>query len=348
MTILRRTLLGLLAFFLVSAGSWALPLHAATLASVPEQGITHTVQAGENLFRISLRYGTTVDAIMAANGLSSIYIYVGQELVIPTAGETAATPEAPPQSSGAEPASGDYVVQAGDTLSGIAVRYGVSLWTLIQANGLTSWSLIYVGQSLTIPGMEGPSPNIVPNVSGGETYVVRAGDTLTSIAQRYGTTVVALANLNGIANPSSIYVGQTLKLSGTPPPVPAGGGKRIVVDLSEQHLYAYAGNQLVYSFIASSGAAPYYTRVGTFQVQSKFPNAYGSTWNIWMPYWLGIYYAGSTENGIHALPVMSNGQTLWAGYLGTPVSYGCIVLGTYEAQLLYEWADYGTPVIIQY
>jgi len=66
-----------------------------------------------------------------------------------------------------------------------------------------------------------------------------------------------------------------------------------------------------------------------------------------MPHWLGIYWAGSTENGIHALPILSSGQTLWAGYLGQPVSYGCIVLGTQEAELLYNWAQIGTLVSIR-
>jgi len=111
-------------------------------------------------------------------------------------------------------------------------------------------------------------------------------------------------------------------------------------------LYAYQGDTLVYSFVASTGMNNA-TRTGTFQVLDKIPNAYGSTWNIWMPNWMGIYYAGSLENGIHALPILPNGATLWAGYLGTPISYGCVVLGSYEEQLLYDWADVGTPVIIQ-
>jgi lipoprotein-anchoring transpeptidase ErfK/SrfK len=153
--------------------------------------------------------------------------------------------------------------------------------------------------------------------------------------------------LNGIANPSAIYVGQVLRVSGGGA-APSGGAKRIVIDLTQQRLYAYEGNQLVYSFVISSGRAPSRTRTGEFRVQSKIPKAYGAAWNIWMPYWLGIYWAGSTENGIHALPILPNGQTLWAGYLGRPVSYGCIVLGTYEAQLLYNWAPIGTPVSIHY
>jgi lipoprotein-anchoring transpeptidase ErfK/SrfK len=132
------------------------------------------------------------------------------------------------------------------------------------------------------------------------------------------------------------------------PSLPAyGGSKYILVDISEQHMYVYEGDNLIYSFVASTGINNA-TRVGTFAVQSKVPNAYGSTWDIWMPSWLGIYWSHGLENGIHALPILSNGAILWEGYLGTPVSYGCVVLGTYEAQLLYDWAEIGTPVEIQW
>jgi lipoprotein-anchoring transpeptidase ErfK/SrfK len=136
------------------------------------------------------------------------------------------------------------------------------------------------------------------------------------------------------------------------PPAPAAdpapsGGKYVLVDISEQHLYAYQGNTLVYSFVASTGMNNA-TATGHFSVLNKIPSAYGATWDIWMPSWLGIYWAGSLQNGIHALPIMSNGGTLWDGYLGTPISYGCVVLGTYEAKLLYDWVDVGTPVTIQW
>lgn len=141
---------------------------------------------------------------------------------------------------------------------------------------------------------------------------------------------------------------QVQNLQAAPLAVPStGGGKYILVDISEQHMYVYEGDALIYSFVASTGINNA-TRVGTFAVQSKIPNAYGSTWNIWMPNWLGIYWAGGLENGIHALPILPNGATLWEGFLGSPVSYGCVVLGTYESQLLYEWAEIGTPVEIQW
>ncbi|HSL31618.1 MAG TPA: L,D-transpeptidase family protein [Anaerolineales bacterium] len=148
-------------------------------------------------------------------------------------------------------------------------------------------------------------------------------------------------------------VEDTAALPGVPerepaPSVPSyGGSKYILVDISEQHMYVYDGDTLVWSFVASTGMGNS-TRIGTFAVQSKIPSAYGSTWNIWMPSWLGIYWSHGLENGIHALPILPSGAILWEGYLGTPVSYGCVVLGTYEAQLLYDWAEIGTPVEIQW
>jgi len=125
------------------------------------------------------------------------------------------------------------------------------------------------------------------------------------------------------------------------------GSKYILVDISEQHMYVYENDALIYSFIASTGMGNS-TRAGTFSVLNKIPNAYGATWNIWMPNWLGIYWSGSLQNGIHALPILPNGAILWAGYLGTPISYGCVVLDTYDAQVLYNWVDVGTPVEIRW
>ena len=128
---------------------------------------------------------------------------------------------------------------------------------------------------------------------------------------------------------------------------PSAGGKYILVSISEQHLYAYQDGQLVKSFVASTGMGNS-TRIGNFSVLDKIPNAYGATWNIWMPDWLGIYESGSLENGIHALPILPGGARLWSGYLGTPISYGCVVLGVDEANWLYNWAEVGTPVEIRW
>jgi len=132
----------------------------------------------------------------------------------------------------------------------------------------------------------------------------------------------------------------------TPTPMPAND-KRIEVDISEQHFYAYEGDRLAYDFVCSTGDYSSPTAPGHYKVLDKIPMAYASTWNLKMPYWLGIYWSGSLENGIHALPILSSGRILWDGYLGQRVSYGCIILSTEAAELIYNWADVGTPVIIR-
>jgi tetratricopeptide (TPR) repeat protein len=123
--------------------------------------------------------------------------------------------------------------------------------------------------------------------------------------------------------------------------------KRIEIDVSEQRLTAWNGDNLVYSFVCSTGKSGTPTKFGRFSVISKLPEAYGSAWDLRMPYWMGIYWAGGSENGIHGLPILSSGQTLWSGYLGQRVSYGCIVLDTWAAKQLYEWAEIGTEVIVR-
>jgi len=71
-------------------------------------------------------------------------------------------------------------------------------------------------------------------------------------------------------------------------------------------------------------------------------------YNLQMPYWLGIYYVGPIENGIHALPIRPDGTVMWGGLLGQRASYGCVILSTEAARLIYDWAEIGTEVHIHY
>lgn len=140
----------------------------------------------------------------------------------------------------------------------------------------------------------------------------------------------------------------TPKPTAAPTPV-APPQKRIVVDISEQRCYVYEDDKEIHNFIISTGEPGRDTAVGQFEVLDKIPMAYASTWNLDMPYWLGIYWSGPLQNGFHALPtVRQTGYTLWDGYLGQRVSYGCIILSLKDAETLYNWADVGTPVTIQW
>jgi tetratricopeptide (TPR) repeat protein len=124
--------------------------------------------------------------------------------------------------------------------------------------------------------------------------------------------------------------------------------KRIEIDISSQRFYAYEGDTLIYTFLTSTGLPGRDTAAGHFKVLDKIPMAYSSVWRLQMPYWLGIYYVGSIENGIHALPIRPDGSVMWGGLLGQRASYGCVILSTEAAQIIYNWAEIGTEVDIHY
>ncbi len=179
---------------------------------------TYVVQSGDSLLTIARKFGVDYSALIAANRIANPnFIYVGQHLVIPGVAGTTGTAPTPSSST-------TYVVQAGDSLSKIARKFNVSLSALIAANGITNSNLVYVGQTLTIPGTaSGPTPTQaapaatpVPPAAGG-TYVVQAGDTIYKIAKKFGVDIAALIAANGRLNPDRIYVGQTLVIPGGVP-----------------------------------------------------------------------------------------------------------------------------------
>jgi LysM repeat protein len=115
---------------------------------------THTVVAGDNLFRLSLRFNTTVNAIAAANGIvNPNLIIVGQVLNIPNCGGGGVVATPPPGGgSGSFNCTGQtYVVQQGESLFQIALRFNVPIDVLAQCNGITNTNLIFVNQQLVIP-----------------------------------------------------------------------------------------------------------------------------------------------------------------------------------------------------
>jgi len=106
-------------------------------------------------------------------------------------------------------------VRSGDTVSEIATRYRVSVASLVQLNGLRSRNFIRAGQVLRLPGSEGTLPMTLAQFNGeepGETYVVRAGDSIDRISRRFGISEQLLLAHNGIADKNLIYIGQELRL----------------------------------------------------------------------------------------------------------------------------------------
>jgi len=157
-------------------------------------GFPYCVQWGDTLYSIARRFGVTVDAIVAANGLPNAnFIRAGQVLIIPTL-------PAP------GPGPSTYVVQPGDNLYRISLKFGVSVEAIVAVNRIINPWMIRAGQVLIIP--TGTTPIPPP----GRTHVVQPGDTVWSIAARYRVTPWAIIALNNLANPNLIFLGQVLQI----------------------------------------------------------------------------------------------------------------------------------------
>ena len=199
-----------------------IPAPATRPAAPAAAPATYTVRPGDTVSHIAVRTGASVAAIVAANGLDArATIRVGQALSVPGAGvearaSTAGTPA---------PAATTYTVKAGDTVSHIAARTGASIRSVLEANGLSASSVIRPGQKLTLPGTGTParqSSAAPASSTSTASYTVVAGDTLTGIAAKRGTTVSALRAANpGLDARSTIRVDQVLKVPSAPAPMPS-------------------------------------------------------------------------------------------------------------------------------
>lgn len=175
----------------------------------------HIVESGQTLGSIAAQHGTSVAVITKMNGISrNKPIYPGDKLRVPRSRKAKAkTPRS-------------HQVRRGDTLSGLAHKYGVSVREIMGANGMGSKQTIRSGETLIIPWASkgGGKSKTKPGASSVKSdshssYKVKSGETLSGIAQKHGVSTVALARANGISHKAMVRVGQTLKMP------PRGTGK---------------------------------------------------------------------------------------------------------------------------
>lgn len=181
----------------------------------------HLVQHGDTLYSISRRYGYSVTDIASWNSLYPPYtLAIGQQLRVSPFGGVSNTPSVvyTPPTSTTTTSGQTYIVQSGDTLYSIARRYGYSVADIASWNGLYPPYTLSVGQRLIVSPSGGasystPAPTTTTVSTGSSYHTVQRGDTLYSIARRYGYSVAEIAAWNNLHSPYTLSVGQRLIVS---------------------------------------------------------------------------------------------------------------------------------------
>jgi len=356
-----------------------------TIIGQEENRVIHIVQPGENLFRIGLRYGVTLDDLTSANNITnSSNVYAGQELAIPglilPVSEDEVSEDAVVDNPLIATAPIIHVVQRGETLTQIAATYDVSVDIIMRANNITDASRILFGTELQIwapspldqnsvvsdnenEGDAESSDEIVTNSQEPEErveYVVQAGEHLSQIARKFNVSWLAIAEVNNITDPDTVFAGVTLIipnstdivsqsvayasynniLPATTDPGPrVGTGREIVVVLSTQMTYAYEDGELKHSALVSTGLPATPTVQGDYKIWNKTRSQTmsGPGYYLENVEWVMYFYQGY---GFHG--------TWWHDNFGQPMSHGCVNMTNEDAKWLYEFASLETPVHVRF
>lgn len=342
---------------LISLLGLLLPLSA-------QEPVTHIIKPGENLFRIALTYGVDMNELARANNIANpTRIFSGQTLVIPNLTAVTTNPASATNPLVTAPPT-THIIQRGETLREIAIKYGISVEQLLQSNSISNPNLIYAGQTLSIwsndlsvpitePVTVAPTPEPAPSTVSTTTHTVVAGEYLSQIARRYGVSWTRVAEANGITDPNRIYAGMKLIIPDpTASPVtniPAstvgepgariGVGREIVVVLSTQATYAYENGVLQRVAIVSTGLPATPTVQGDYKIYIKYRSQTMSGPGYYLPDvpFVMYFYQGY---GLHG--------TYWHSNFGQPMSRGCVNMRNDDAEWFYNFASVGTPVHVRW
>jgi LysM repeat protein len=360
--------------------AWPIALVLAALISLllampaRAQGQVYVVKPGDTLASIAQAHETNVASLLRANNLSDPnFIRAGQRISLPRATQKPLAPGIVPETvvaPGSDPAPAlvmpetptrVYVVQPGDSLEFVALRFKTTTAALAELNMRSPSARLHAGEPLRVPDVEDLVFNTIqtddiPVPGKYVLHTVQEGESVAAITEAYGTSLRRTLKLNNIENPAAVKPGTRIVvpppsfaeiLADTPigkdgypiyPVVPTHG-KWISVDLDHQRGWAWEGNTMVKSFWISSGRARTPTVTGVFRIWAKTPSqvmqggSYETGDYYYLPnvQWVQYFYK---EYAIHG--------AYWHNKFGTPTSRGCVNLTNSDAKWLYEWAE---PVI---
>jgi LysM repeat protein len=318
--------------------------NAATSAENDSAEIIHVIEVGDNLTQVARQYGVEPADLAAYNQILDFnHVVIGQKLRIPPVGVTITEPAIAEES--VPGFDGYHVVRKGESLSGIARLYNLTLDELMALNDITDINIVQMGKMLRLTADVEPASNATKPELAEILYVVEKGDTLSKIAKAHSSTIEQIMSDNHLTT-DSVHVGQELRI--LPPSdaaeafgvnAPVDGERKIVIDLSDQTLTAYQGDVVVLHSIVSTGKDATPTRVGEYAIYLKYKSQHmsGDDYDLPGVPWV-MYY--DDEYAIHG--------AYWHANFGIPTSHGCTNMTIPEAKALYTWAPEGTPVIVQW
>lgn len=180
-------------------------------------GSTYKVLHGDSVWLIANKFGITMDQLRQWNNIQNNFIYPGQVLTVKGTSQGTSNGQTTPVEKvpTTPPATSDkYTVQSGDSVWGVATKYGLTMEQLVRWNGIQN-NFIYPGQQLTVKEPAGTSTPPASNTTGtgnesaSDTYTVKNGDSVWGIAEAHGITMAQLVDWNGIQN-NFVYAGQKL------------------------------------------------------------------------------------------------------------------------------------------
>src|SRR5699024_10022437 len=167
----------------------------------------YTIRQGDTFFRLSQRFGVSVEAIMRANpGVDPNSVQIGQVICIPT--KMSPKPQCPNGFL--------YTIRQGDTFFRLSQRFGVSVEAIMRANPGVDPNNLQIGQVICIPTMMHP----VPQCPNGFPYTIRQGDTFFRLSQRFGVSVEAIMRANPGVDPNNLQIGQVICIPTMMSPIP--------------------------------------------------------------------------------------------------------------------------------